>query len=185
MLHSALHPGFSRIHGMGVVALRDVPAGTALWWPCPRCAVVPPGHLADTPSDVLRWISEYGYRRTDGGLITPCGGAFLFNHSCDASVLDVGLAVGVAIRDIRQGEEVTCDYRGFRYEDPWRFRCTCGSARCVGTVESTQGTLDATLACRWTEQLDAALAVATSVPQETAVLSGDIHGEPVGQGDEG
>src|SRR2546429_4378714 len=112
MLHSALPPAFSRIHGMGIVALRDVPAGTALWWPCPRCTTVPRGQLANTPPDVLRWIAEYGYRRADGGLLTPCGGAFLLNHSCDAAVLDVGLAAGIAVRDIRQGDEGNCDYRG-------------------------------------------------------------------------
>lgn len=183
MLHSALHPGFSRVHGMGIVALRDIPTGTAVWWPCPRCAVIPPRQLADTPPDVLRWIAEYGYRRADGGLLTPCGGAFLFNHSCDAAVLDVGLAVGIAVRNIRQGEEVTCDYRGFRYEDPWSFRCACGTACCLGTVRSTQGPPDPVMARRWASRLDAALAAASGVPQETTVLSGDIHGQLAGQGE--
>ncbi len=183
-MHSALHPGYSRIDGMGVIARRDVPMGTALWWPCPRCAVVPIGELAAMPPEVRRWIDEYGYRRADGGLITPCGGAFLLNHSCAASVLDIGLSVGIAVRDIHAGEEVTCDYRGFRYEQPWRFRCRCGSGECVGTVESTGGFPAPALMGAWIARVETALAAAATVPQETTVLGGDIHGEPIAGGEE-
>lgn len=182
MLHSALHPGFSPIHGVGVIARRDVPKGTALWWPCPRCAVVPRKDLAETPAQVLRWIDEYGYRRADGAMITPCGGAFLLNHSCDATVLDIGLSVGIAVRDIQTGEEVTCDYRGFRYEQPWQFPCRCGTPQCAGTIESTKGWPAPTLIAGWISRLETALAAATQVPQETAVLGGDVHGEAIDWG---
>ncbi|MDG6106944.1 SET domain-containing protein-lysine N-methyltransferase [Dactylosporangium aurantiacum] len=176
MLHSALHPGFSRLHGAGIIALRDVPVGTAVWWPCPRCTVLPIGQQAATPPDVLSWLAEYGYRRADGGLIAPCRGAHLLNHSCDAAVLDVGLSVGIAVRDIARGEEVTCDYRAFRYEDPWTFACLCGTARCTGTVSATVGEPPPELTESWSARLVPAIAAAASVPQETTVLGGDIHG---------
>ena len=176
MLHSGLHPGTSRINGSGIIALRDIPAGTAVWWPCPRCTVLTVAEQVDAPENVLRWIGEFGYRRADGALITPCGGAFLFNHSCDAAVLDAGLSAGVAVRDIAKGEEVACDYRGFRYEDPWEFLCDCGSPDCVGPLRSTRGEPPAALAAMWSERLQRALTVAASVPQETTILSGDIHG---------
>ncbi|WJK33072.1 SET domain-containing protein-lysine N-methyltransferase [Solwaraspora sp. WMMA2065] len=100
MLHTALHPGFSKIHGVGVIALRDIPAGTAVWWPCPRCRVLPAGSGDETPLPVLAWLAEFGFRRADGRHLTPCQGAFLINHSCDPSVLDDGLSVGIAVRDI-------------------------------------------------------------------------------------
>ncbi|MEV4121657.1 hypothetical protein [Micromonospora sp. NPDC049645] len=176
MLHSALHPGFSRIHGSGVIALRDVPCGTAVWWPCPRCRRIPLAQQPTTPAPVLNWVAEYGYRRADGDLITPCQGAFLLNHSCDAAVLDTGLSVAVTVRDLRRGTEVTCDYRSFRYEDAWQFTCRCGTADCVGTVTATTGDPPAQLLAQWSARLDAALELAHLVPQETTVLSGDIHG---------
>lgn len=177
MLHSALHPGFSRVQGMGVIARRDIPRGTALWWPCPSCVVVRAEELRNTPEEILRWLAEYGYRRADGSMITPCGGAFLFNHSCAASVLSYGLAVGIAVHDIHAGDEATCDYRGFRYEQPWRFRCRCGTTECVDVVESRSDALDSALISRWTERLVPSVAAAAMVPQETAVLAGDIHAE--------
>jgi hypothetical protein len=182
MLHSALHPGFSHIHGAGVIAVHEVPQGTAAWWPCPRCRVLPADQQPGTPQDVLSWLAEYGYRRADGGLIAPCQGAFLFNHSCEASVLDAGLSVGITVRDVSKGEEVTCDYRGFRYEDPWSFRCRCGTARCIGTVTSTAGPLPADLAREWSLRIGLALEAAPSLPQEITILSGDIHGTVTARG---
>ncbi|HZN75145.1 MAG TPA: SET domain-containing protein-lysine N-methyltransferase [Micromonosporaceae bacterium] len=176
MLHSAVHPGFSNLHGVGIIAMRDIPIGTAVWWPCPRCTVLPIGQQVLAPPNVLRWLAEFGYRRADGGLIAPCRGAYLLNHSCDATVLDVGLSVGLAVRDIRRGEEVTGDYRGFRYEDPWSFACLCGTARCTGTVSATAGEPPRELIAAWSERLRPALTAAPNVPQETTVLGGDIHG---------
>ncbi|WP_329172997.1 MULTISPECIES: SET domain-containing protein-lysine N-methyltransferase [unclassified Streptomyces] len=178
MLHSALHPGFSGVDGVGVFALRDLPLGTALWWPCPKCPVVPLGGQRETPAPVVHWLTEFGYRRADGSLISPCRGAHLLNHSCDASVLDAGLAVGVAVRDIRRGEEVTCDYRTFRYDDGWSFPCRCAADSCVGTLTSTAGEIPAELSRTWRRRLRPALEAAAVVAQETTVRAGDVNGRP-------
>ncbi len=175
MLHSALHPGFSSLHGTGVIALRDIPVGTAVWWPCPRCTVLSIVQQAAAPPDVLRWLVEFGYRLANRSLIVPCRGAHFFNHSCDATVLDVGLSVGLAVRAIRRGQEVTCDYRSFRYEDPWSFECQCGTAQCTGTVSATTGEPPRELLAKWSESLLPALTAALETPQETTVLGGDIH----------
>jgi Proteins containing SET domain len=183
MLHSALHPGFSKIHGTGIVALRDIPMGTAVWWPCPRCVVFPPDRQSHTPDAVLRWVAEYGYRRADGAWITPCSGASFFNHSCDASVLSEGLSVGIAVRDIARGEEVTSDYREFRYEDSWEFSCACRSPRCVGVVRSTHESPPPQLQSEWLAKVHHAVAAARTVSQETPVLGGDIHGVVIGGSD--
>ncbi|MHA6757960.1 SET domain-containing protein-lysine N-methyltransferase [Streptacidiphilus sp. PAMC 29251] len=176
MLHSALHPGFSSIHGIGVFALRDIPMGTALWWPCPRCQVIPVDRQQQTPQGVLRWLAEFGYRRADGGLIAPCRGASLLNHSCTASVLDSGLAVGIAVQDISTGEEVTCDYRTFRHDDAWSFPCLCGSELCVGVVASTAGTPPVELSRMWQRRILPALEASVSVAQETTIRAGDVNG---------
>jgi hypothetical protein len=178
MLHSSLHPALSGIHGSGIVAMRDVPAGTAVWWPCPRCTDFPVDQHPALPAPILDWIAEYGYRRADGSLLVPCSGAHLFNHSCDAAVLDLGLAVGIAVRDLRRGDEVTCDYRTFRYEDLWSFECRCGASGCVEVVESSSGALPAELMSAWDAKVDAALTTAGTVTQEIPVLGGDIH-EPL------
>jgi len=182
MMHSALLPGFSTVHGAGVIAIRDVPIGTAVWWPCPRCPAVELDRLPLIPQSVLDWMLEYGYRRADDGMLVPCNGAHLFNHSCDAAVLHYGLAVGITVRALRRGDEVTCDYREFMYEDPWSFECGCGTPECVGVVRSTSGRAPEALVSDWTTRIDVALAASRTVPQEVPVVGGDVHSDPGAEG---
>lgn len=175
-LHSSLHPGRSGIHGSGIIALADIPLGTALWAPCPRCRVMDADGQDTAPPTVIDWLHEYGYRRADGGLITPCRGAHLFNHSCRPSVLDFGLSVGIAVEDICRGEEVCCDYRTFRFDEPWSFACSCGTSVCAGLVESSRWRIPDPLARDWRIRVEAALEAAVRVPQEIMITAGDVNG---------
>ena len=63
--------------------------------------------------------------------------ARLINHSCNPNceVAGTGLKVWVyAIRDIKKGEELTCDY-GFGYDSDFKqFPCKCGSKNCCGFI---------------------------------------------------
>ncbi len=60
------------------------------------------------------------------------------NHSCDPSTVYVGLNV-VAVRSITMGEELTLDYGMMMNEQSAPFQCTCGAARCRGTVRGAAG----------------------------------------------
>lgn len=176
-LHPDLLPGVSRIHGAGVIALRDIPLGTALWGPCPQCRVVGLAEQDALPGSVLAWLTEYGYRRADRGVVFPCRGAHLFNHSCCPSVLDLGLSVGIAVTDIRRGEEVCCDYRTFRYDDPWSFACHCGNADCAGVVQSGGPWPPTGLIHVWRARIAPALTAAALIRQVIPVVPGDINGQ--------
>lgn len=61
------------------------------------------------------------------------------NHSCDPNcAVEIG-AGGVALRAIRRiapGCEVTFDYSTVMVTDPTTFACSCGTARCRGTVRA-------------------------------------------------
>ena len=63
--------------------------------------------------------------------------ARLINHSClnNCDFEGKGLKLWVtAIKDIKKGEELTCDY-GFSYDlDYKQFPCKCGSKNCVGYI---------------------------------------------------
>lgn len=59
------------------------------------------------------------------------------NHSCEASTAFDGLNV-VALRDVRRGEELTLDYADVLDETAAPFACTCGSARCRGTIKGSR-----------------------------------------------
>lgn len=51
------------------------------------------------------------------------------NHSCNPNCGLRGEITFVAIRDIGQGEELTCDYAFIDNED-YKFECNCGSSNC-------------------------------------------------------
>lgn len=174
MLHSALHPAFSGVSGTGIVASRDLDLGTVVWGPCANCHVWDATRLGATVPAVVAWLDEYGYRLFNGELILPCMGAHLLNHSCNATVLDYGLGVGIAVRDIKAGEEVTIDYRTFGRELPWEFACSCGSPTCVGTVRSIAGPVPATLAAEWRQRMALALERARNIPQEIPLREGSV-----------
>ena len=62
---------------------------------------------------------------------------WLINHSCDnnCDYDGKGLKLWVkAIRDIKKGEELTCDY-GFGYDENYKqFKCKCKSKNCCGYI---------------------------------------------------
>ena len=63
--------------------------------------------------------------------------ARLINHSCSNNCDYEGKSLSlwvVAIRDIKKGEELTCDY-GFAYDSDYKqFPCNCGSKKCFGFI---------------------------------------------------
>ena len=67
----------------------------------------------------------------------PWNTARLINHSCtnNCDYNGTGLKLWViAIKDIKKGEELTCDY-GFGYDENFKqFKCKCGSKNCCGYI---------------------------------------------------
>ena len=63
--------------------------------------------------------------------------AGLVNHSCDnnCDYEGKGLKVWIkAIKDIKKGEEFTCDY-GFGFDKDFKqFKCKCGAKNCCGFI---------------------------------------------------
>ncbi|MFH1547204.1 MAG: SET domain-containing protein-lysine N-methyltransferase, partial [bacterium] len=55
------------------------------------------------------------------------------NHSCEPNCGIRGDIVFTAIRDIKEGDEITIDYAFIDNED-YSFKCTCGSENCRKTV---------------------------------------------------
>ena len=61
----------------------------------------------------------------------------LINHSCsnNCEYEGKGLKLWVtSVKDIKKGEELTCDY-GFGYDEDYKqFPCNCGSKNCCGYI---------------------------------------------------
>lgn len=170
MLHPDLMVGESR-HGRGIFAARDLPTGTVVWLPCERCSIWPRAALGELPTERFQELDELGFYLSDGGIVMPCSGAALFNHSCDAAVLDHGLDFGIAVRDLRAGEEVRVDYRTFSDDAAWTMECGCGAPECARRIGPEQG-LDSEVRERWRGHITLALRELKRLPQA-------LHGELV------
>ena len=67
----------------------------------------------------------------------PWNIAGLVNHSCDPNSQYDGKGLKIwitASRDIKKGDEITCDY-GFGFDKDYKqFPCKCGSKNCCGYI---------------------------------------------------
>lgn len=74
-----------------------------------------------------------GYWSIDGS--RGGNGTHYINHSCAPNCYmrtTHGHLLFIALRDIRPGEEITCDYVNTHHPDD--YRCRCKSTRCRGTI---------------------------------------------------
>jgi hypothetical protein len=114
------------VKGKGVFALRDFNRGEFIFRR---------RHGQIVRNDEIPLLSEEDQRHlceldweTSAVLLPP--GCYL-NHSCDPNAMRKGTHV-FAWHDIRQGEEITIDYRLNAFTSE-RCACCCGSANCDGS----------------------------------------------------
>lgn len=60
------------------------------------------------------------------------------NHSCDPSAGVKGKVSLIALRNIKEGEEVNIDYSIIEGDALWELHCACGSKDCRKTIRSIQ-----------------------------------------------
>lgn len=110
----------SPIHGLGLFAEEDIPAGTILWRFEPLVdRVIPEAELDRLPGHVASYIEVYSEFFPELGVLVLSGDNDRYtNHSDDPNtevILPNGPEAHVrARRDIRAGEEITCDYTVIR-----------------------------------------------------------------------
>lgn len=110
----------SGIHGTGLFAVEEIPAGTATWRFTPGIDLsIHPDAVAEFTQVARDWFVTYAYLDIRTGLYVLCSDdARFMNHSEDPNVggdyeREPVFGMDVAIRDIAAGEELTCDYRTF------------------------------------------------------------------------
>ncbi len=60
------------------------------------------------------------------------------NHSCEPNLGIKGKVSLVALRPIKEGEELTVDYSTFEGDPRWEMPCTCGKKLCRRMIRSIQ-----------------------------------------------
>lgn len=114
----------SLIHGVGLFAAEDIPKGAVIWEPERGLDLIITKEEYDGLSSVGKaFVDHYGYWSEELQRFICAADNYRFvNHSEEPNLVNEGAKKGsdgrdVAARDIRKGEELTFDYRGFG-EDP-------------------------------------------------------------------
>ncbi|MDB5237391.1 MAG: nuclear protein [Parcubacteria group bacterium] len=68
--------------------------------------------------------------------IDPAKPYKFLNHSCNPSVGVKGQLSLVALRDMKEGDEVTIDYSTIEGDPRWEMNCLCGEANCRKVIRS-------------------------------------------------
>ena len=110
--------GRSRVHGVGVVAIRDIPAGTLVFGgESERVAWVSRAAVRRLPATVRILYEDFGMVSGEKLGVPPSlnmlSVGWYVNHSDRPNVEAGDDARFRALRRIRKGEELTADYRTF------------------------------------------------------------------------
>lgn len=105
--------GPSAIHGLGVMAVEPVGAGSEIWRFEPGLdLVLPRTRVTGLPPAARRYLETYAYAASEfpDSLVLSGDNARFLNHSEDPNT-DIRGRQTFARRDIATGDEITCDYR--------------------------------------------------------------------------
>lgn len=160
-----LHPStrlswISDAVGYGVRATGRIPKGTILWALDPLDRVFGPQEVQGLGETLWSVLETYSYVNGSGKRVLCWDHGRFMNHSCEPVSLSPGVDFELAVRDIEEGEEITCDYSSLNLEQD--LECLCGSPRCRGRVSSREF---AQLAPLWDEKLREAVVRAPAVEQ--------------------
>ena len=125
----------------GLFATQFIPKGTFIDFRCKKCKVYTKTDLAKLTEKKRQFIVTHEVMTDENGTYTKfCDKRQLYdNHSCNANVLnahilghDTNGGIEIAIRDIKNGEEVTTDYR-LNDGETVHFvgGCKCGAKNCM------------------------------------------------------
>ena len=109
----------SPIHGIGLFADEFIAEGTIIWKFNDLIDLrFAEDRIEQLAESAREQIKKYSYREKHSGLYVLCGDdARFFNHSEDPNCLDIYSGeeqdLTVARRDIKAGEELTCNYALF------------------------------------------------------------------------
>ena len=111
----------SSIEGLGVFTRAPIRKGDAIWRMDERFdRVIPVSDLEDAPEEIRVFLDRYAYPHMTrpGFLVLDVDDGRYMNHTETPNTDFSGPEVGYALRDIAVGEELTCDYRQFLFEEP-------------------------------------------------------------------
>ena len=112
--------GQSRIHGIGLFADQFISKGTSVWEPTPGFDLYfSKRDLDNLPKITKNYLAVYSYLDIHiNKYVLNFDNTRFMNHSDDPNIIStypIGNREGIsiALRDIKRGEELTCNYKEF------------------------------------------------------------------------
>lgn len=103
----------SLIHGIGLFADEDIPKGTIVWKFNDLIDLVLSEEQIDSLEEASKsQILNYSFKTVNGYYVLVGDDNRFINYSKDPNIIDIDdiESPSIAIRDIKKGEELTCDY---------------------------------------------------------------------------
>jgi uncharacterized protein len=148
--------------GHGVFATALIPRGTITWVRDDFDILLSKEEFEQLEPLYRTLPDKYAYLDAEGVYVLCWDIAKYVNHSCHPNCLGGTAEFEVAVRDVRPGEELRCDYATLNLDQPESFRCRCGARNCRRTIRPEDA---AVLAEEWAQTLHAACSLAETVPQ--------------------
>lgn len=190
----------SKLHGNGVFALRDIPAGTRILQYAGK-RLTPEQADALFPVNPDEPFHTFFFALSNGKIVDGGQGgndSRWINHSCAPNCEGHENADGsrvfiVAMRDIPAGEELLYDYSlviddEITEELKQNYRCLCGAPQCRGTMIALQSDRSQAVADELREvaaELDAEMEQARKTPVSSKQKTADLKATAIKQAKKG
>lgn len=190
----------SKLHGNGVFALRDIPAGTRILQYAGK-RLTPEQADALFPVNPDEPFHTFFFALSNGKIVDGGQGgndSRWINHSCAPNCeghenVDGSRVFIVAMRDIPAGEELLYDYSlviddEITEELKQNYRCLCGAAQCRGTMIALQSDRSQAVADELREvaaELDAEMEQARKTPVSSKQTTADLKAAANKQAEKG
>lgn len=122
----------SPIEGMGVFAGENIAKGETIQHIKGESKTL----VINSKEDSLSFPNWIGIGRNKW--IDPNHPNQYLNHSCSPNAGIKGTVTMVALRNIKEGEEIAVDYSIIEGDDLWEMECSCGSKNCRKTIRSVK-----------------------------------------------
>ncbi len=122
----------SKINGMGIIAGEDIKKGEVIRKITGKVMLL----SVKSKEDSLSYPNWIGIGK--GRWIDPDHPHQFLNHSCNPTAgMNDNLEL-VALRDIKEGEEICTDYSIIEGDDLWEMPCSCGADNCRQLIRSVK-----------------------------------------------
>jgi len=120
--------------GFGVFANALIPKGTITWCRDELELSFSQERLNKMTKFYQDLVVHFCFRDAGGNYVLCWDFARYMNHSCDCNVTCIGTLCDIAKRDIKPGEQLTCDYSLHNLPDD--FTCSCGAPQCRDVIRA-------------------------------------------------